>query len=143
MNPKDPVDQIRRFHDCYRKVSGWDVGALKAICDPREHLWSAFIRQGFTIDDLDFVIVHLNRQIKAGERNPGSLRLSTLIEPIHFGEELGRAKAEARNSKPGPTPKERVVQAFSPKVTELPAPMTARPVSELIAELKRSVGMSP
>lgn len=139
MKTPDPIDEIRRLHDCYRKVSGWDVGPLKAICDPREHLWSAFMRQGFTLADLDFVIVHLKRQIKAGERNPGALRLSSLIEPIHFGEELGRAKAEARNFVPPPTPKERVMEASGrPKPENVGN--TAKPIGAWIEELRKAAG---
>lgn len=138
----DIQPQIDFLQTTWNKLSGQNL-THRGVINPRGEAWFRFIKAGFGVNDLEFLLIWLKRQIREEKRLPGALRFSTLIgDTFKFEEELSLARAESRNLKPAPTPKERVVQAFSPKVTELPAAMTARAISELIAELKRSAGMS-
>lgn len=107
----------------------------------RERAWHEFHKAGFTAEDLRLVIRHLKKKIKDKERNPGALKFSNLIErPEAFEEELGLAKAEQRNAKPAPTPKERVVQAFRPAAAPAAPSQTAKPIAEYIEALRKSAG---
>jgi hypothetical protein len=111
----------------------------------REAAWLRFIQAGFTEDDLLTVIRHLRHKIKAGARYAPCLRFSRLIECLDsFEEELALAKAEMRNAKRAPTAKERVIQQARPVVAEVRPEdhrVTARPVSDLIADLRRAAGV--
>lgn len=105
----------------------------------REIAWARFLSAGFTAADVLLVVTHLQRKIREGERRIGALRFSNLIEPLErFEEELSLAKAEQRNAKPAPTPRERVIQVFRPAVASENTQSTARPVGDYIAALREA-----
>lgn len=133
--------QIQAYADTYNQITGFEL--RHGVFDHRETAWLAFIRTGFTVEDLAFVLRWLQTKIQAGTRNPGCLKFSNLImRPDAFEEELALAKAEKRNMRPPQTPKQKALEQLRPTVSDPPTQVTARPVNELIAELRRSAGMT-
>jgi hypothetical protein len=111
----------------------------------RESGYHRFTQAGFSEQDIVTVVRYLQRKIKEGTRLTGALRWSNCIGDIcRFAEDLAFAKAEERNRKPATTPRERVLEQARPTVvpmTPKDAQITAKPVGELIANLKRAAGM--
>jgi hypothetical protein len=142
--PTDMPAKIRHVHDFWCVATGQQLRL--GICDAfRERAWFDFIQAGFTEHDVLAVVTHLRREIGNGTRNPGALKFSNMIAQLdRFEEDLEVAKATARNRKTAPTPRERVLEQARPTVvpmTPKDAQITAKPVGELIAELRRSAGM--
>ena len=54
----------------------------------RERQWYELLRQGFTVVELRRVILYLQREIREGRRNVGALKLSNLLQPDRFEEDL-------------------------------------------------------
>ena len=54
----------------------------------RERQWYEWLRAGFTLQDLRRVIGYLQREIREGRRNVGALKLSNLLQPDRFEEDL-------------------------------------------------------
>jgi hypothetical protein len=54
----------------------------------RERQWYEWLRAGFTLADLRRVIAYLQREIRQGRRNVGALKLSNLLQPDRFEEDL-------------------------------------------------------
>jgi hypothetical protein len=51
-------------------------------------MWYELLRQGYGLEDLRRVITYLQREIRAGRRNVGALKLSNLLQPDRFEEDL-------------------------------------------------------
>src|SRR5947208_5781380 len=51
-------------------------------------MWYELLRAGYTLQDLRRVIVYLQREIREGRRNVGALKLSNLLQPDRFEEDL-------------------------------------------------------
>jgi len=62
-------------------------------------LWLEFIRAEFTIDDLALVLRYLLREVRAGKRNPGALKLTNLLQIDRFEEDLVLARLEYKPAK--------------------------------------------
>lgn len=146
MTPESSLSpKLTGLHEHYCELTGFrirqSVGELN-----RSHSWYLFNQYGFTDDDLVAVVRYLQRKIKDGSRNAGALKFDNLIVQLdRFEEDLGLARAEERNRKPAPTPRERVLEQARPTVvpmTPKDAQITAKPVGELIANLKRAAGMN-
>lgn len=132
--------QIDAYAAAYCRLTGFAL-SHRGVFDHRTRAWYEFIRAGHSLDDLELVIRWIQRGIRLGTRRTGALRFSTLIErPDLFGEEVQLAKAEKRNVKPSPSPREKMVATFRARDPE-PEPTDAKHVSELIANLKRAAGM--
>jgi hypothetical protein len=58
----------------------------------RERQWYELLRQGFTLTEIRRVIVYLQREIREGRRNVGALKLSNLLQPDRFEEDLNIRK---------------------------------------------------
>ena len=78
----------------------------------RERQWYELLHQGFTLDQIRRVIIYLQREIRAGRRNVGALKLSTLLQPDRFEEDLHirRVRLEpptqpAKPKNPNPRPR--------------------------------------
>lgn len=84
---------IEALHALYVRLTGMDV----RLDMQREHIWWEWTRRGFVEADLQMVVAHLRRGIKAQRRQPGALKFSNLIgQPDFFEEDLAEAKAAAR-----------------------------------------------
>lgn len=132
--------QIDAYAAAYCRLTGFAL-SHRGVFDHRTRAWYEFIRAGYSIDDLSTVILWLKKGVREGKRNLGSMRFSSLVErPDLFGEELAMAKAEKRNVKPAPSPREKMVAAFR-ACDPVPEPTDAKHVSQLINQLRAAAGM--
>lgn len=132
--------QIDLLDTTYQKLSGFRFKASGAVTG-REYAWAAYLKAGFNVQDLDTVLVSLNRKIKEGTRFEGSKRFSTLVGNLdRMDEELGLALAEKRHVKPAITNRERVIAQARPTVVQPRRDEnTAKPISFYIEELRNAV----
>ena len=114
--PPFPVDAaaISQAHQLYCQ---WTGQSLHLGFD-RERMWYELLRQGYGWEDLCRVITYLQREIRAGRRNVGALKLSNLLQLDRFEEDLNIS---------------RVRLSASPPCHQAPAPMqppTCSPVEQ-------------
>lgn len=93
---------IQQAHQLYCQMTGQ---TLRLAFD-RERMWFELLRAGYTLDDLRKVITYLQREIRAQRRNVGALKLSNLLQPDRFEEDLqiSRVRLHASPSSPSPSP---------------------------------------
>lgn len=106
------IERIQQAHALYCRLTGQRVSLLF----DRERLWFELFRAGFTEADLQRVILYLQREIRHGRRNVGALKLSNLLQPDRFEEDLNISRVALSPPKPSkpaaptpprPTPEER------------------------------------
>lgn len=85
--------QILQAHQLYCQLTGQNL-RLDFV---RERQWYELLHQGFTVEEVRRVIVYLQREIREGRRNVGALKLSNLLQPDRFEEDLNirRVRLEA------------------------------------------------
>jgi hypothetical protein len=101
-----PVDAgaIGRAHQLYCQLTGQ---SLRLAFD-RERMWSELLRLGYSLQDLHTVITYLQREIRAQRRNVGALKLSNLLQPDRFEEDLQISRVRLRPPPPAqPAPPSR------------------------------------
>jgi hypothetical protein len=76
--------QILQAHELYCQLTGQKL-RLDFV---RERQWYELLHQGFTLQEIRRVIVYLQREIREGRRNVGALKLSNLLQPDRFEEDL-------------------------------------------------------
>ena len=81
-----PIDnrQILQAHELYGELTGQKL-RLDFV---RERQWYELLHQGFTLQQVRQVITYLQREIREGRRNVGALKLSNLLQPDRFEEDL-------------------------------------------------------
>src|SRR5439155_12177913 len=81
-----PVDAttIGQAHQLYCQLTGQDL----RLAFDRERMWYELLRLGYSLQDLRAVIAYLQREIRAQRRNVGALKLSNLLQPDRFEEDL-------------------------------------------------------
>jgi hypothetical protein len=79
----DP-QRIRQAHDLYCQLTGQTL-RLDLL---RERQWYDLLHQGFSLEQVRAVIIYLQREIREGRRNVGALKLSNLLQPDRFEEDL-------------------------------------------------------
>lgn len=84
MNPVIPSVQIVQAHELYCRLTGQKL-RLDYL---RERQWYELLHAGFTLEDVRRVILYLQREIREGRRNVGALKLSNLLQPDRFEEDL-------------------------------------------------------
>ena len=84
MPPAISPEHISAAHQLYCQLTGQ---SLRLGFD-RERQWFEWLRAGFTLEDLRRVISYLQREIRQGRRNVGALKLSNLLQPDRFEEDL-------------------------------------------------------
>src|SRR5260221_423985 len=82
--PANMPEPIAAAHQLYCRLTGQ---TLRLGFD-RERQWFEWLRAGFTPEDLCRVVVYLQREIREGRRNVGALKLSNLLQPDRFEEDL-------------------------------------------------------
>ena len=100
-----PVDAaaIGQAHQLYCQLTGQ---SLRLGFD-RERMWYELLRLGYSLPDLRTVITYLQREIRAQRRNVGALKLSNLLQPDRFEEDLQISRVRLRVTSPAqsaPTP---------------------------------------
>ena len=92
---------IHKAHQLYCQLTGQ---TLRLAFD-RERMWFELLRVGYTLADLRAVILYLQREIRAQRRNVGALKLSNLLQPDRFEEDLQISRVRLRPpSPPAPDP---------------------------------------
>ena len=100
--PPNIPEQIAAAHRFYCQ---WTGQTLRLGFD-RERQWYEWLRAGFTLEDLRRVLGYLQREIREGRRNVGALKLSNLLQPDRFEEDLNirRVRLEPPPRPQPPTP---------------------------------------
>jgi len=95
-----PVDAaaINTAHQLYCQLTGQ---SLRLAFD-RERMWYELLRTGYGLEDLRAVITYLQREIRAERRNVGALKLSNLLQPDRFEEDLQISRVRLRPSPSSP-----------------------------------------
>jgi len=96
-----PVDvaAIGQAHQLYCQLTGQ---TLRLAFD-RERMWYELLRLGYSLPDLRTVITYLQREIRAQRRNVGALKLSNLLQPNRFEEDLQISRVRLRPLQSTPT----------------------------------------
>jgi hypothetical protein len=97
-SPAGQIDAaaIHAAHALYCQLTGQ---SLRLAFD-RERMWFELLRTGYGLEDLQGVITYLQREIRAGRRNVGALKLSNLLQPDRFEEDLQISRVRLRCSPP-------------------------------------------
>ena len=95
-----PVDAaaIAQAHQLYCQLTGQ---RLRLAFD-RERMWYELLRLGYSLQDLRTLITYLQREIRAQRRNVGALKLSNLLQPDRFEEDLQISRVRLRPPPPSP-----------------------------------------
>ena len=109
MNSIDST-QILQAHELYCRLTGQDV-RLDYV---RQRQWYELLHQGFTLEQVRRVIVYLQREIREGRRNVGALKLSNLLQPDRFEEDLNIRRLRLEP----PVPSTSAMPALSPAEQE-------------------------
>src|ERR1044071_7949423 len=92
------------IQQAHRLYCQWTGQQLQLRFD-RERLWYEFLRAGFTLEDLAQVVRYLQKEIRHTRRNVGALKLSNLLQPDRFEEDLQISRVRLTPpSPPPPTP---------------------------------------
>ena len=93
-NSPRPVDAaaIEQAHRLYCHLTGQTL----SLGFDRQRMWYELLRPGYTLQDLRAVIVYLQREIRAQRRNVGALKLSNLLQPDRFEEDLQISRVRLR-----------------------------------------------
>ena len=76
--------EVENLHRLYCQLTGQQL----SLRYERQRLWFEFLRAGFDADALQRVVRYLQKQIRAGRRNVGALKLSNLLQLDRFEEDL-------------------------------------------------------
>lgn len=95
-----PVDaaRIAQAHQLYCQLTGQSL----SLGFDRERMWYELLRLGYALADLRAVVTYLQREIRAQRRNVGALKLSNLLQPDRFEEDLQISRVRLRAPAPNP-----------------------------------------
>jgi len=85
---ENTVAAVEDLHRLYCQLTGQHL----SLRYDRQRLWFEFLRAGFDADALQRVVRYLQKQIRAGRRNVGALKLSNLLQLDRFEEDLNLIK---------------------------------------------------
>lgn len=91
--------QILQAHQLYCQLTGQKLRLDFA----RERQWYELLHQGFTLEELRRLIAYLQREIRQGRRNVGALKLSNLLQPDRFEEDLNILRVRLQAPPPSPS----------------------------------------
>lgn len=94
------IERIQQAHALYCRLTGQRV----SLRFDRERLWYELFQAGFNEVDLQRVISYLQREIREGRRNVGALKLSNLLQPDRFEEDLNISRVQLYAPKPSNSP---------------------------------------
>lgn len=89
---------VLQAHQLYCHLTGQNL----RLGYDRERQWFELLRQGYGPQDLRTVITYLQREIRAQRRNVGALKLSNLLQPDRFEEDLQISRVRLRPHRPPP-----------------------------------------
>ena len=87
MNPplRPEGQRVGRAHALYCRLTGQNL----PLRYDRQRQWYELLRAGHSLADVEHLIRYLQREIRASRRNVGALKLSNLLQPDRFEEDLG------------------------------------------------------
>ena len=88
-----PIEQAHRL---YCELTGQTL----PLRYDRQRQWYELLRAGHTLAQIRAVIVYLQREIRAGRRNVGALKLSNLLQADRFEEDLHIGHVRLRSPAP-------------------------------------------
>jgi len=104
---------IAQAHQLYGQLTGQ---RLRLEFD-RERMWFELLRRGYSLQELRTVITYLQREIRAQRRNVGALKLSNLLQPDRFEEDLQISRVRLRPP-PSAPPAKPATPPLSPQQQE-------------------------
>ena len=101
--PSVPVDAARigQAHQLYCQLTGQNL----SLGFDRQRMWFELLRLGYGLEDLRTLITYLQREIRAQRRNVGALKLSNLLQPDRFEEDLQISRLRLRPPASAPPPR--------------------------------------
>lgn len=124
-----PVDaaRIAQAHQLYCQLTGQSL----SLGFDRERGWYELLRLGYGLEDLRTVVTYLQREIRAQRRNVGALKLSNLLQPDRFEEDLQISRLRLRWPAPAvPAP------ASAPGLSQIEQERGRARALELLRQLK-------
>ena len=100
-SPTDAAARIHAVHQLYTQLTGQSL----SLRYDRERLWWDLLQAGYTPQDVRAVIRYLQREIRAGRRNVGALKLSNLLQLDRFEEDLQISRVRLTPRPPPPPPR--------------------------------------
>jgi hypothetical protein len=91
---------IAQAHQLYCQLTGQNL----RLGFDRERMWYELLRAGYSLEDLRGLILYLQREIRAQRRNVGALKLSNLLQPDRFEEDLNLSRLRLSAPPPAKTP---------------------------------------
>jgi hypothetical protein len=127
-----PVDAaaISQAHQLYCQ---WTGQSLRLAFD-RERMWYELLRLGYSLEDLRTVITYLQREIRAARRNVGALKLSNLLQPDRFEEDLQISRVRLR-----PPPSAQPAPPATPARPPLDSPRARQQALECLRQIKAAL----
>jgi hypothetical protein len=126
------IHRIQQAHALYCRLTGQRV----SLRFDRERLWYELFHAGFTEADVQAVIGYLQREIRQGRRNVGALKLSNLLQPDRFEEDLNISRVALRPPRP-PRP----AQPLPPPPTAQEQQSGRQRALDLLARLRAEHGL--
>jgi hypothetical protein len=102
---------LEQLHQTYCRLTGQNL----TLRFDRERLWFEFHRAGFTLADLIQVVRYLQKEIRHTRRNVGALKLSNLLQPERFEEDLNISRVRLTPEPPPPKTPPVLTPACSPE----------------------------
>lgn len=91
---------IPQAHQLYCQLTGQSL----SLGFDRERMWFEILRAGYSLEDLRRLIRYLQREIRAERRNVGALKLSNLLQPDRFEEDLNLSRVRLSDPPTAITP---------------------------------------
>lgn len=117
-----PPERIQSIHEWYCNLT-----APQPLKMNLERSWYEFLKL-FTEDDFKRVFTYLRRQVNERARNEGALKLSNLLQPDKFSEDLALARTNLRKQ----------IAAVIPKAAE-DRPASTAHIPKLVEEMRKAV----
>lgn len=131
-NQQDTISKVQAFHQLYCQLTGQTL----PLHSHRQRMWAELVRAGYTLDDLKHLVGYLQREIRAGRRNVGALKLSNLLQPDRFEEDLQISRVRL-SSPPTARPPKPPVPGPMPDPVE--CEQARRKTLEFISQLRQSL----
>jgi len=100
--------------------------------------WWELLRWGFTLDDVRCVVLYLQKEIRRDRRNIGALKLSNLLQPDRFEEDLNISRARLQAPRP-PRPK----PPKTPPPPPSPEPINRQEAAALFKQFRKQLRPHP
>lgn len=128
------MNKLEALHDAWQKSSGQIINIRAA-----ERILYELGNMGVTPEDIQCVVGYL---IRCNKKSDAKYRIMfhKVLEPEFFHSVLGEARAQERNQKHPPTPREKFQQQYEQVITQEPVREAAVPFSEILKRIREPHG---